>query len=78
MCEAVLFYQALWPLPAWLYLEVTIRPSDFGILVWMAAHGMVTLAKPARADYLRLGPIDRQALVRTAVARAARLVDAPH
>jgi AcrR family transcriptional regulator len=42
-------------------------------LIWAALHGVATLAKPARSDYLRLGPLDRTALLETLIRRIARL-----
>ena len=46
-------------------------------LLWAALHGAATLAKPARSDYLRLGPLDRTALLETLTRRIARLVLSP-
>ncbi|GAA4395264.1 TetR/AcrR family transcriptional regulator [Tsukamurella soli] len=43
-------------------------------LLWASLHGVATLAKPARADYLRLGPLDRPAMLRTLISRIAGLV----
>jgi AcrR family transcriptional regulator len=45
-------------------------------LLWAALHGVATLEKPARADYLRLGPLDRAALLETLIRRIARLTPA--
>ena len=42
-------------------------------LLWAALHGVATLEKPALADYLRLGPLDRPALLETLVSRITRL-----
>jgi AcrR family transcriptional regulator len=42
-------------------------------LIWAALHGAATLEKPARSDYLRLGPLDRPALLETLIRRIARL-----
>ena len=42
-------------------------------LSWAALHGVATLEKPARSDYLRLGPLDRSALLETLIRRIARL-----
>jgi AcrR family transcriptional regulator len=42
-------------------------------LIWAALHGVATLEKPARSDYLRLGPLDRPALLETLIRRTARL-----
>jgi AcrR family transcriptional regulator len=42
-------------------------------LMWAALHGVATLEKPARSDYLRLGPLDRSALLETLIRRIARL-----
>ncbi|GGF18083.1 TetR/AcrR family transcriptional regulator [Subtercola lobariae] len=38
-------------------------------IVWAALHGVATLDKPARADYLRLGALDRPALLETIIRR---------
>lgn len=45
-------------------------------LIWAALHGVATLEKPARLDYLRLGPLDRPALLETLIRRIARLTTA--
>ncbi|MFY9934243.1 MAG: TetR/AcrR family transcriptional regulator [Streptosporangiaceae bacterium] len=42
-------------------------------LLWAALHGVATLEKPARPDYLRLGPLDRPAMLETLTRRIARL-----
>ena len=42
-------------------------------LLWAALHGVATLEKPARPDYLRLGPLDRPAMLETLIRRIARL-----
>jgi AcrR family transcriptional regulator len=42
-------------------------------LIWAALHGLATLEKPARPDYLRLGSLDRPALLETLIRRIARL-----
>jgi AcrR family transcriptional regulator len=42
-------------------------------LLWAALHGVATMEKPARSDYLRLGPLDRPALLATLIRRIARL-----
>jgi AcrR family transcriptional regulator len=42
-------------------------------LLWAALHGVATLEKPARSDYLRLGPLDRAAMLETLIRRIARL-----
>jgi AcrR family transcriptional regulator len=42
-------------------------------LLWVAVHGLATLDKPARSDYLRLGPIDRPAALAALVHRLARI-----
>ena len=47
-------------------------------LIWAALHGVATLEKPARSDYLRLGPLDRPALLETLIRRIARLTDGGH
>ena len=42
-------------------------------LLWAALHGVATLEKPARSGYLRLGPLDRPAMLETLIRRIARL-----
>jgi hypothetical protein len=42
-------------------------------LLWAALHGVATLEKAARSDYLRLGPLDRPAMLETLIRRIARL-----
>jgi AcrR family transcriptional regulator len=42
-------------------------------LLWAALHGVATLEKPALADYLRLGPLDRHAMLETLIRRITRL-----
>jgi AcrR family transcriptional regulator len=42
-------------------------------LLWAALHGVATLEKPARPGYLRLGPLDRPAMLETLIRRIARL-----
>lgn len=42
-------------------------------LLWAALHGVATLEKPALADYLRLGPLDRPAMLETLIRRITRL-----
>ncbi len=42
-------------------------------LIWAALHGVATLEKPSRSDYLRLGSLDRPALLETLIRRIARL-----
>ncbi|HEY1531299.1 MAG TPA: TetR/AcrR family transcriptional regulator [Galbitalea sp.] len=41
--------------------------------IWAALHGVATLDKPARADYLRLGKLDRPAMLQNIIRRLARL-----
>jgi AcrR family transcriptional regulator len=42
-------------------------------LLWAALHGVATLDKPERSDYLRLGPLNRPAMLKTLIRRIARL-----
>ena len=48
-------------------------PHGDTFLLWVAMHGIATLNRPARDDYLRLGPLDRPAIVLELVRRLARL-----
>lgn len=48
-------------------------PHQDTFLLWAALHGIATLQKPARSEYLRLGQLDRHAAVSTLVHRLARL-----
>jgi AcrR family transcriptional regulator len=41
--------------------------------IWAALHGVATLEKPARAEQLKLGPLDRIAMLNTIVRRLAQL-----
>jgi AcrR family transcriptional regulator len=45
-------------------------------MLWAGLHGAATLEKPARTDYLRLGTLDRPAMLKTIIGRLARLVEA--
>lgn len=45
-------------------------------VLWAALHGVATLDKPSRADRLRLGPLDRTAMLETIIRRLAQLADA--
>lgn len=49
-------------------------PHGDTFLLWVAMHGIATLSKPARSDYLRLGPLDRPAIALELVRRLARLM----
>jgi hypothetical protein len=40
-------------------------------------QGVATLEKPARTDYLRLGTLDRPAMLKTIIQRLARVLDQP-
>jgi AcrR family transcriptional regulator len=42
-------------------------------LLWAALHGVATLEKAARAGFLRLGPLDRRAMLETMIRRIAQL-----
>jgi AcrR family transcriptional regulator len=42
-------------------------------ILWAGLHGVATLEKPARSDYLRLGPLDRPALLERLIRRLARI-----
>ena len=42
-------------------------------LLWAALHGVATLDKPERSDYLRLGPLNHPAMLETLIRRIARL-----
>lgn len=43
--------------------------------IWAALHGVATLDKPSRADYLRLGALDRTAMLETIIRRLAQIAD---
>lgn len=47
-------------------------PADTWML-WAALHGVATLDKPGRADQLKLGPLDRPAMLEIIIRRLARL-----
>ena len=55
-------------------VSVSDDPHTDTWLLWAAFHGAATLQKPARSDYLRLGSLDRPALVETLTRRIAQLV----
>jgi AcrR family transcriptional regulator len=42
-------------------------------ILWAGLHGVATLDKPVRTDYLRLGPLDRPAMLVSLVLRLARI-----
>lgn len=44
-------------------------------MLWAGLHGVATLEKPARDDYLRLGTLDRPAMLKTIITRLARIQD---
>jgi AcrR family transcriptional regulator len=50
-------------------------PHLDAFLIWVSMHGMATLEKPASADLMRLGPLDRPEALRTMIFRLARLRD---
>lgn len=43
--------------------------------IWAALHGVATLDKPARTDYLKLGTLDRSRMLETIIQRLALLTD---
>jgi AcrR family transcriptional regulator len=51
-------------------------PHQDTFLVWVALHGIATLEKPQRSDFLRLGPVDRPAAIPLLVSRLAQLAAA--
>ena len=52
---------------------VSDDPHRDAFLVWVGLHGMATLQAPERADYRRLGPLDRPALAELIIRRLAGL-----
>src|SRR5665213_1402919 len=54
--------------------SASVDPHADTFLLWVAMHGIATLNRPARSDYLRLGPIDPPAVVLELVRRLARLI----
>ena len=42
-------------------------------IIWAALHGVATLDKPSRAAYLKLGTLDRSAMLETIIRRLALL-----
>jgi AcrR family transcriptional regulator len=44
-------------------------------MLWAGLHGVATLEKPTRTDYLRLGTLDRPAMLIAIIQRLARLHD---
>jgi AcrR family transcriptional regulator len=43
--------------------------------IWAALHGVATLDKPSRTDYLRLGSLDRMAMLETIIRRLGQITD---
>jgi len=43
--------------------------------IWAALHGVATLEKPARSEYLRLGTLNRPAMLETIIRRLALLTE---
>jgi AcrR family transcriptional regulator len=41
--------------------------------IWAALHGVATLDKPARSEQLKLGPLDRLAMLETIIRRLAQV-----
>ena len=54
-------------------LSASTDPRGDTWMIWAALHGVATLDKPARADYLRLGALDRPAMLAAIIGRLARL-----
>jgi AcrR family transcriptional regulator len=46
-------------------------------MLWAGLHGVATLDKPGRSEYLRLGPLDRQSMLEKIIQRLACLEKAP-
>jgi hypothetical protein len=41
--------------------------------IWASLHGVATLDKPARSENLKLGPLDRPAMLESVIRRLAQL-----
>jgi len=52
-------------------LSASTNPHIDAWMVWAALHGVATLAKPSRSSMLRLGTLDRPAMLRNMVLRLA-------
>ena len=46
-------------------------------MLWAGLHGVATLEKPGRTDYLRLGALDRPTMLKAIIQRLARIRDKP-
>jgi AcrR family transcriptional regulator len=58
-------------------LSDSTDPHHDAWMLWAGLHGVATLEKPARAEYLRLGTLDRPAMLKTIIQRLALIRDKP-
>jgi AcrR family transcriptional regulator len=56
-------------------VSASTDPRSDTWIMWAALHGVATLDKPSRADYLRLGTLDRPAMLETIIRRLAQIND---
>lgn len=54
-------------------LSTSTDPRTDTWTIWAALHGVATLDKPARREQLKLGPLDRSAMLETIIRRLAQL-----
>ncbi len=54
-------------------LSMSTDPRTDTWTIWAALHGVATLDKPARTENLKLGPLDRPAMLKTIIRRLAQL-----
>jgi AcrR family transcriptional regulator len=56
-------------------VSASVDPRTDTWTIWAALHGVATLDKPSRTDYLKLGTLDRPAMLETIIQRLALLTD---
>jgi AcrR family transcriptional regulator len=62
---------------AGLGLSASTSPHLDAWMLWAGLHGVATLDRPGRDDLLRLGPLNRPAMLEAIIRRLARLPEAP-
>jgi AcrR family transcriptional regulator len=58
-------------------LSDSTDPHHDAWMLWAGLHGVATLEKPARSEYLRLGTLDRPAMLQIIIQRLALIRDKP-
>lgn len=54
-------------------VSISRDPRTDTWIIWAALHGVATLDKPSRTDYLRLGTLDRTAMLETIIRRLGQI-----